>query len=168
MSSSYTLSLEQLSADVFAPFGDVASRPIVERRRYLPTMLNRSDAAQTFSFWISSVPAVCTLPLRVTRLERHPYSAQTFVPLGSARYLVIVCARNASADPNLETLRGFVARPEQVVTYGRNVWHHPMAVLDSAMEFAVAMALTGQPDDDVFCNLDQIVTGMPLTLGNEP
>ena len=81
MSSFYTLSLEQLCADVFAPFGDVASRPIVERRRYLPTMLNRSDAAQTFSFWISSVPAVCTLPLRVTRLERCVSGSGSFVCL---------------------------------------------------------------------------------------
>ena len=58
-----------------------------------------------------------------------------------------------------------VARPEQVVTYARNVWHHPMTVLDSPMEFAVAMGVTGQPGDDVFCGLDATVTiVMPHTL----
>jgi ureidoglycolate lyase len=128
-------------------------------------MLNCADVAHTFSFWISSAAALCTLPLRVTTLERHPYSAQTFVPLGSARYLAIVCAAEIGGDPDLATLRGFLARPEQVVTYARNVWHHPMTVLDSPMEFAVAMGVTGQPGDDVFCGLDATVTiVMPHTL----
>jgi ureidoglycolate lyase len=154
MSSAYTVSLQHLSAHVFGPFGDVASRPIAERRRYLPTMLNCADAAHTFSFWISSAAAVCTLPLRVTSLERHPYSAQTFVPLGSARYLAVVCAADAGGNPDLATLRAFLAEPEHVVTYARNVWHHPMTVLDSPMEFAVAMGVTGQPSDDVFCRVD--------------
>jgi ureidoglycolate lyase len=157
-SPSYTVSLEPLSAAAFAPFGDVASRPTGERRRYLPTMLNHADEAQLFSFWISGAAALGRLPLRATTLERHPYSAQTFVPLGSARYLAVVCGACPGGEPDLTTLRGFIAGPEQVVTYARNVWHHPMTVLDAPMEFAVAMGVTGQQDDDVFFGLDAEVT----------
>jgi ureidoglycolate lyase len=155
---SYTVSLEPLSAEAFAPFGDVASRPTGERRRYLPTMLNRADEAQSFSLWISGAAALGRLPLRATTMERHPYSAQTFVPLGSARYLAVVCAAGIGGDPDLATLRGFLAGPDQVVTYARNIWHHPMTVLDAPMEFAVAMGVTGQQDDDVFFGLDAAVT----------
>lgn len=157
-SPSYMISVEPLSAAAFAPFGDVASRPTGERRRYLPTMLNRADEAQSFAFWVSSAAAVGRLPLRTTTLERHPYSAQTFVPLGSARYLVLVCDAYSGGEPDLTTLRGFVAAPEQIVTYARNVWHHPMTVLDAPMEFAVAMGVTGRQDDDVFVDLDADVT----------
>jgi ureidoglycolate lyase len=157
-STSYTVALEPLSAEAFAPFGDVASRPTGERRRYLPTALNCADEAQSFSLWISSAAALGRLPLRATKLERHPYSAQTFVPLGSARYLALVCSAAPDGDPDLTTLRGFIARPDQVVTYARNVWHHPMTVLDSPMEFAVAMGVTGLHDDDVFFGLDAAVT----------
>ncbi|WP_164988457.1 ureidoglycolate lyase [Bradyrhizobium betae] len=161
-SPSYTISVEPLSAAAFAPFGDVASRPTGERRRYLPTMLNRADEAQSFSFWISSAAALRRLPLRATTLERHPYSAQTFVPLGSARYLAVVCGADPGGEPDLTTLRGFVAGPEHIVTYARNVWHHPMTVLDAPMEFAVAMGVTGRQDDDVFFDLDaEVIVVMP-------
>jgi ureidoglycolate lyase len=44
-----------------------------------------------------------------------------------------------------------------VRTFGRNVWRHPMTVLDQHMEFAVAMGLTGRSDDDVFVDLDVTV-----------
>ena len=162
---SYIVPLEPLSPDAFAPFGDVATRPTGERRRYLPTMSNDADAAQTFAFWISGAAAQAQLPLRATTLERHPYSAQTFVPLGSARYLAVVCATAANGDPDLATLRGFLAGPEQAITYARNVWHHPSTVLDAPMEFAVAMGVTGRGDDDVFHSLDAMVTiVMPETL----
>ncbi|MDE5444426.1 ureidoglycolate hydrolase [Bradyrhizobium sp. CSA207] len=157
-SPSYTVSLEPLSAAAFAPFGDVASRPTGERRRYLPTMQNRADEAKSFSLWISGAVTLGRLPLRATMLERHPYSAQTFVPLGSARYLAVVCSAAPDGDPDLTMLRGFIASPDQVVTYARNVWHHPMTVLDAPMEFAVAMGVTGLHDDDVFFGLDVAVT----------
>jgi ureidoglycolate lyase len=150
--------LEPLSPQAFAPFGDVAARPTGMRRRYLPTALDTADEAKAISLWISSAAATATLPLRLTALERHPYSAQTFVPLDSGRYLAIVCKAGATGQPDLNTLRAFVADGRQSVTYARNVWHHSMTVLDPGMEFAVAMGMTGRGDDDVFVDLDAAVT----------
>jgi ureidoglycolate lyase len=155
--SAHTVVLEPLSAAAFAPFGDVASRPTGERRRYLPTMANRAEDAREFTIWISAAATLGHLPLRVTTLERHPYSAQTFVPLGASRYLCLVCRARADGGPDLATLRGFVAGPEQAVTYARNVWHHPTTVLDGPMEFTVAMGVTGRSDDDVFVTVDAAV-----------
>ncbi|KAI9717252.1 MAG: Ureidoglycolate lyase [Chrysothrix sp. TS-e1954] len=92
-------------------------------------------------------------------LERHPYTPQTFIPLGLAAsnpdtlYLVIVAptlsvraeqSRHSSAAsrlddptrlpckggaPDLSRLRAFVARGNQAVTYGAGTWHAPMVVL---------------------------------------
>jgi ureidoglycolate lyase len=151
--ASRTVTAEMLSPAAFAVFGDVAERPIDTRRRYLPTAGDRAADAANFSFWISSAARLGSLPLAITTLERHPFSAQTFVPLGTSRYLAIVCGAAPDGLPDLATLRCFIAGPHQGVTFARNVWHHPMTVLDEAMEFAVAMATTGRQDDDVFVEI---------------
>lgn len=151
--ASRIIAAETLSAEAFAAFGDVAESPIDTRRRYLPTTDDGAADAAQFSFWISSAARLGSLPLAIATLERHPFSAQTFVPLGTSRYLAIVCDADADGGPDLATLRCFIAGPHQAVTFARNVWHHPMTVLDGAMEFAVAMAVTGRQDDDVFVEI---------------
>jgi ureidoglycolate lyase len=152
--ASYNVRPEPLSPSAFAAFGDVAERPIDSRRRYLPTFVVRSDEATNFSIWISSGAPIGVLPLKLTTLERHPYSAQTFMPLGSGRYLAIVCSAAPDGGPDLAALRCFIAGAHQSITYARNVWHHPMTVLDNTMEFVVAMGMTGRRDDDVFVSLN--------------
>ena len=156
--STHTVELEPLSADAFRAFGDVTARPTGLRRRYLPTSLDSADDARTFSLWISHAETLKSLPLQAVTFERHPFSAQTFVPLEPGRYLVAVCDGGADGRPDAKTVRAFIAGAHQSVTYARNVWHHPMTVLDHPMDFAVAMGLTGRDDDDVFVDLDASVT----------
>ncbi|KAI1402568.1 ureidoglycolate hydrolase [Hypoxylon fuscum] len=108
-------------------------------------------------------------------LERHPFTTQTFVPLGvdgSARYLVIVApSLSPSADspeeeklpvpagdglpgrgmPDLKGLRAFVATGAQAVTYGAGTWHAPMAALGSAgsaIDFVVVQFANDEPLED--------------------
>lgn len=149
---------EPLTPETFARFGDTVSRPTGERRRYLPTSVDCAEDAKGVSLWLSSAAAVKTLPLQLSVLERHPYSAQTFIPLDAGQYLVVVCEAASTGDPDLRTLRAFLAGGHQSVTFARNVWHHPMTVLDQPIEFAVAMGMTGRGDDDVFRDLDAHVT----------
>lgn len=85
-------------------------------------------------------------------LERHPYSTQTFIPMGINKqdeaYIVIVADAHAET-PDLSTVRAFVARGDQAVTYGQGVWHAPMVVLDR-VSFAVIINENGVSQDD--CN----------------
>jgi ureidoglycolate lyase len=148
-----SIAAEPLSPAAFMPFGDVAERPIDVRRRYLPTATDCAESAITFSHWISSAARLGTLPLQITTLERHPHSAQTFIPLGSSQYLAIACDTGPDGLPDVATLRCFIAGPHQSITFARNVWHHPMTVLGADMEFAVAMGMTGRQDDDVFVEI---------------
>ncbi len=103
---------------------------------------------------------------RVTVLERHPFTTQTFVPLTAepvGRYLVIVApslpptatdecfpvpattnepgARLPGRGlPDVAHLRAFIATTEQAVTYGTGTWHAPMVALGekgSAVTFVV-------------------------------
>lgn len=164
---STTVQLEPLTPERFARFGDVAARPTNQRRRYLPTALDLADDA-SLSLWISSAAATGNLPMRLTALERHPFSAQSFVPLDPGRYLVIVCAAAPDGQPDLTTLHAFLAHGRQSVTFARNVWHHSMTVLDAGMEFAVAMGMTGRGDDDVFQDLGATVTIVAPDTGSQP
>ena len=90
-------------------------------------------------------------PLEV--LERHPYTSQTFIPLGlsaaeqdEARYIVIVAPslpENLTNDsssmstsklsghyqPDMEGIQAFVANGSQAVTYKAGTWHAPMVVV---------------------------------------
>lgn len=106
-----------------------------------------------------------TFPVRI--LERHPYTTQTFVPLGispseasKARYVVIVAPSfgQSSADealpvppclpgrglPDLKRIRAFVANGSQAVTYGAGIWHAPMVVVgDKPIDFVVVQFANG-------------------------
>ncbi|KAI0040004.1 Allantoicase [Auriscalpium vulgare] len=85
----------------------------------------------------------------VAALERHPYTNQAFIPLGSDKhknYLVAV-ARNGNDDgPDLSTLRAFLVDADQGVVYNTAVWHLPMTVLDEIMDLACVETQIGNGD----------------------
>ncbi|EPE27740.1 RmlC-like cupin [Glarea lozoyensis ATCC 20868] len=111
-------------------------------------------------------------------LERHPYTTQTFIPLGlskleakQARYLVIVApslgpssldknlpvpTEAAFGDrlpgrglPDLTKLKAFLATGAQAVTYGAGTWHAPMVVIgDNAIDFVVVQFANGVGVED--------------------
>ncbi|ODV89809.1 hypothetical protein CANCADRAFT_4435 [Tortispora caseinolytica NRRL Y-17796] len=83
-------------------------------------------------------------------LERHPYSTQTFLPLGqssSEAYIVIVALTRPDGLPDPDSVRAFIARGDQAVTYGVATWHSPMVVLKPT-NFAVLIHENGVPNDD--------------------
>ncbi|KAI9825416.1 MAG: Ureidoglycolate lyase [Thelocarpon impressellum] len=105
------------------------------------------------------------LPIKI--LERHPYTTQTFVPLGLSPsdaetcYLVVVAPTLPSTAqavgvpaedglPDLENTKAFVARGHQAVTYAAGTWHAPMIVLGSEREvaFVVVQYANGEPGED--------------------
>ncbi|KAL4977772.1 ureidoglycolate hydrolase [Aspergillus desertorum] len=104
-------------------------------------------------------------------LERHPYTTQTFSPLGlgsddkTTYYLVIVAptlqgetatARTETGEhvsicdpPDLNKLRAFVATGELAVTYGAGTWHAPMVVVgERRVDFVVTQFVNGVAEED--------------------
>jgi allantoicase len=66
--------------------------------------------------------------LKISILERHRYSTQSFIPMGAGiKYLVVVT--DGGDKPNLDGLKAFVATDKQGVCYGTAVWHAPMSVV---------------------------------------
>lgn len=91
-------------------------------------------------------------------LERHPYSTQTFVPMGQSRekdsFLVIVAKSDPSQPqslPDPSSVKAFVCKGNQSVTYGQGIWHAPMVVIDEAtphIDFAVFIHENDVPEED--------------------
>ncbi|WP_407184023.1 ureidoglycolate lyase [Bradyrhizobium centrosematis] len=136
-----TLSIEPLTKQAFAPFGEV-----VETQGKTPLSINQGYAARynelatidvaaeggqvNISWFVASArPA----PIAISLMERHPLGSQMFMPLNGADWLVVVCT-----DPAISaSYRAFAAKGHQGVNYARNCWHHPLLVLQDASAFLV-------------------------------
>jgi len=149
---------EPLRAESFAPFGDVLEAPLDLGRNFFGDGLANRRAGAAPSLAVAHVPALATLPLVATRMERHEFSSQSFLALDVARWLVIVAPRAANGRPDTGRARAFLAGPNQGVTYRVDTWHHPLTVLDRPARFAVLIWLERSATDEEFVTLDRPFT----------
>ena len=94
-------------------------------------------------------------------MERHAWSSQSFVPLDPARWLVLVAPHAAAGGPDMARAAAFVAGPGQGVTYGADVWHHGLTVLDAPARFAVFMWRDGTVGDEEFVDVEPFTVELP-------
>jgi ureidoglycolate lyase len=138
----------------FAPFGDVITSPgtlpNIDASRALD---NRRSGATTTLYTTVAEPV--TLPLTLTKMERHRFSSQTFLPLDASRYLVCVAPHDNNGQPDADALLAFIVPASTGITYRADVWHHPMTALDRKAGFAVLMWRDGSADDEEFVDLAQ-------------
>jgi ureidoglycolate lyase len=150
-----------LTAEHFAPFGDVIAVPTVNGRHDAGAALSSARAQARPVLTLSQRDPVA-LPLLVRQMERHRFSSQSFIPLAPARFLVLVAPHAAAGGPDMAQARAFLGAPGQGVTYRADVWHHPMAVLDAPARFAVLMWQDDTADDEEFVDV------VPFTLDTLP
>lgn len=158
------LAVEALSAERFAPFGEVIAADAATRHfainggtteRYHD--LANLDAGPNGRLIVSIFRArPRELPFAVTMLERHPLASQAFMPLGPQRYLVVVAPAGNAPAP--DALRAFLASPGQGVNYARGVWHHPLLALGETGDFLV-IDRSGAGD-----NCDEFTLAEPCSL----
>ena len=72
-------------------------------------------------------------PIDIKLMERHPWEARFSIRLQDRDWLVVV----ADDIDRYRSFRAFRATGRQGVNYARNVWHHPLLVLDPASRFLV-------------------------------
>jgi ureidoglycolate lyase len=138
------------SPEDFAPFGALIDRPTeAGQRQFYSTWLGGDGIAPVFH--VNHVPAA-SLPVTLSKLERHPHAAQCFLPLDVSRYLVTVAPSLPDGAADLAGLRSFLLPGNLGVIFARGVWHAGASVLDRAGAFAVLM-WRGAPDDDVFAEI---------------
>jgi ureidoglycolate lyase len=148
-----TLIARPLTAAAFAPYGEVLEAPGDAGRIYIERALanGRAGAKPSLSIALAKPPA--TLPFQVVQMERHQFSSQSFVPMERGRFLVIVAPKLDSGGPDVSRAEAFVAGPGQGVTYGMDVWHHALTVLDAPMRLAIFMWLERRGTDEEFVDV---------------
>ncbi len=141
MTETYTLKIEPLTPEVFAPFGDVIESS--EAVRHFPinggnteryhdlARLDPGDDGRIIASIFRGQPR--ELPFTVSMMERHPQGSQAFVPLSGRDYLVVVAP--PGEPPTARDLRCFLATAAQGVNYATGVWHHPLLALDEVSDF---------------------------------
>jgi len=145
---------EPLTADAFAPFGEV-----IEASDRAEVMLINYGWTTRFNALadvaVGDGQAIISLfrsrplePLVLKLFERHPLGSQAFMPLQGRPYLVAVAPRG-DFDP--AAVRVFRAAPHQGVNYARGTWHHFLLALEAESDFLV-VDREGAPGE----NLDEI------------
>ncbi|KAJ3131280.1 hypothetical protein HK100_006552 [Physocladia obscura] len=164
-SSVAVYSANQATATKYSPISILASHyptansgmpvmPVMSLFVCVPRKLVRKNGKQRFELSI---------------MERHPYTTQSFIPMGlsasnsDTAYIVIVAPslplNTAGEDekPDMSRARAFLAKGNQGVTYGAGVWHSPMVVLGKvSVTFAVLMWVNGVAKDE--CTEVEVVT----------
>jgi ureidoglycolate lyase len=131
------MKIEPLTKVGFAPFGDVIEMdgaqhyPINQGFAERFNDLARVDAGDVNISIVVANPR--PKPLAITLMERHPLGSQIFYPLQDRPWLVVVCG-----DPaDRASFRAFSTTGCQGINYARNIWHHPLLVLEAESRFLV-------------------------------
>ncbi len=139
-----TLTPQPLTADAFAPFGDVLectgeADVIINQgmcgRYHDRAHLEFGQAHENGRAGISLFNATPrTFPYTLDMMERHPLGCQAFIPMSQNPFLVIVAPDEGDAPG---TPLAFLTQPGQAVNYLRNTWHGVLTPLHAPGLFAV-------------------------------
>ena len=130
--SDRTLVARPLTAEAFAPFGQVIDKSVTQPRpmnagkaRRFHDLADILVSGEESRVVVGLVEAQAyPLPLVFRLVERHPFGAQAFIPLTDAPFLVIVC-------PDED---GKPGRPQAFVTAP---WHGVLTPFGQGQDFVV-------------------------------
>lgn len=149
--------LEPLTEAAMAPFGAVIKPPARPGdRNSFTSWLGSKRIGMTPRLHINLVSAA-TLPCPIDKLERHPHTAQIFIPLEVARYIVVVAPDATAGGPDMTRLQALLAPGNLGVLYRQGVWHAGAIVLDRPGSFGVLMWRNDSSDDEEFVQLEHAI-----------
>lgn len=141
-----TILTEPLTAEAFAPFGDVLAATgdfrlinagLCHRHHDRAKMDFGPDGRAGLSIF-DAVPRA--LPYEFDLIERHPDGSQAFLPMSEHPFLVIV-ATGPDATP-----RAFVTDGTQGINLHRGTWHGVLTPLHAPGRFAVVDRIGPTPN----------------------
>jgi ureidoglycolate lyase len=146
-----------LSAQAFAPYGDVVEAPAQPGRAYFETSIGNLRPGAKPKLWMLTKLPAAPLPLEFKSLERHRFSSQSFVPIEIGRWLVVVAPHAADGGPAVDQVEAFLALPTQGVSYRPNVWHGALTVFDKPARLCVFMWLDGTAADEEIVSIPPFI-----------
>lgn len=156
-----TIRIEPLTAEAFAPFGDVLAPRAAPDRMINAGRCERHHALATvetgggdaiislFRSEAVSLPHACAL------LERHSLGSQAFMPLGPDAWLSVV-APDDGGRPG--TPRAFLVPAGTGVNLRAGVWHGVLTPLDRPADFLVV------DREGAGTNLEEFAVVPPVTI----
>lgn len=171
--SALTLEVEPLTAERFAPFGDLIHTSTATRQftindgnteRYHDlAALEPGPQGRIIVSVFRAQPR--PLPFTVTMMERHPLASQAFIPLSGLPWLAVVAP--AGEAPHAPDLRLFLCQGDQGVNYAPGVWHHPILALGTVCDFIV-LDRDGAGDNCDVSTLAEVATVPSIALPSTP
>jgi ureidoglycolate lyase len=137
---SRTLTARPLTAEAFAPYGDLLMpKPEPDKiinqgkcgRHHDLAKLDFADGRAGISLFVSEARH---LPYRVELVERHPEGSQAFVPLDGVPMIVIV-APDVDGSPGQP--EAFLSAPGQSINLHRGTWHGVLAPFQQPGQYIV-------------------------------
>lgn len=162
------LRLQALTAAAFAPFGDVidpnadceqiAINDGRTRRHHALARIDCSRGGGEAAISIFRADPV-EPGFQLLRMERHPLGSQAFINTSGKPFAVVVAPPGELVESAIE---GFLAAPNQSVSYAPGVWHHYLLALGEPADFVVVDRIG--PGD----NCDEVALASPLQLDLSP
>lgn len=145
-----TIHTEPLTAEAFAPFGDVLDATgefrlinmgLCRRHHDRARMDFGPDGRAGISIFAATPRA---LPYEFDLIERHPDGSQAFLPMSEHPFLVIV------SDGPEATPRAFLTDGTQGINLHRGTWHGVLTPLHAPGRFAVVDRIGATPNLEEF------------------
>lgn len=141
---------EPLTADAFAPFGDVLSASGDPDRLINQGFCGRFHDRARLDFGVDARAGLSifkavprSFPYLLALVERHPDGSQAFIPMTADPFLIIV-APDQGGTPGKP--RAFLTDGAQAINFHRGTWHGVLTPLAEPGLFAVVDRIGATPN----------------------
>lgn len=148
-----TIQAQPLTAEAFAPFGDVLEVRGAPDKVINAGWCDRYHDTASLDFGADGRAGISIfdarpreLPYTLDLVERHPEGSQAFLPMHANPWLVIV----AEAGDIPGAIHAFLAAPGQGVNFHRGTWHGVLTPLYEPGLFAVVDRIGTTPNLEEF------------------
>jgi ureidoglycolate hydrolase len=137
--------------DRFAPFGTCFSLVPTAGRIGIPLQFEGEKAVGDSTLTIIVAPFARSVG-GISRIERHPFSVQAFLPLG-AQPMVTFVAPPGEPPHHVEQVAAFVVPAGHGIAYRAGTWHSGLMGLEGDVNVATFIRRIGDGSDTEFADL---------------
>jgi ureidoglycolate hydrolase len=145
------VTLNENGDDRFARFGICFRLVSTTGRIDVPLQFEGEPVAGTSTLTIIVAPFARSMS-GISRIERHPFSVQAFLPL-SAQPMVTFVAPPGKPPRHAEQIAAFVVPAGHGVAYRAGTWHCGLMGLEAAVNVATFVRRIGDGSDTEFADL---------------
>ncbi len=142
-----TIRIQPLTREAFAPFGEILDTAGAPDKLINQGLCGRYHDRATLDFTEAGRAGIslfrselCSLPVTLELMERHPLGSQAFLPMSMDGFLVVVAPDDAGKPG---TPLAFRTAPGQGINFHRNTWHGVLTPLSGSGLFAVVDRIGG-------------------------